>query len=83
MKVMPFLSVMKYGWHYSNAGIGMLRLLWSEDYRYLIRGNRLIYACGCMSTGIASIGFGRTKSGIRSTYGCGLHPGARPLNTLV
>ena len=30
MKVMPLLFVLKYGWHYSNAGIRVLRLLWSE-----------------------------------------------------
>ena len=30
MKVMPLLSEMKYGWHYSNADIGTLHLLRAE-----------------------------------------------------
>lgn len=45
MKVMPRLSVMKYGWHYFNAGIGTLRLLWSELFLYPLKGYRLKYAC--------------------------------------
>ena len=36
-----------------------------------------------LSVVITSIGFGRTKSQIRSAHGCGLHPGAHPLTTLV
>ena len=36
-----------------------------------------------LSVVVASIGFGRTKSTVRSAFGCGLHPGAHPLTTLV
>ncbi len=82
MKVMPFLSVMKYGWHYSNACIGMLRLLRSELFLYPLKGFRLkmsVYACGLTSTGITSIGFCRTKSTrIHTAAGCGLFPGDTP-----
>lgn len=48
MKVMPRLSVMKYGWHYFNAGIGTLRLLRSELFLYPLKGYRLKYACLCL-----------------------------------
>ena len=50
MKVMPLLSEMKYGWHYSNAGMGMLRLLRSELFLYPLRGYRLKNACLCLRT---------------------------------
>ena len=82
MKVMPLLFVMKYGRHYSNARIGMLRLLRSELFLYLPKGYRLkmsVYACGHTSTGITSIGFCRTKSTrIHTAAGCGLFPGDTP-----
>ena len=82
MKVMPFLSVMKYGWHYSNAGNEMLRLIRSELFLYPLKGYHLktsVYACGLTSTGITSIGFCRTKSTrIHTATGCGLFPGDTP-----
>lgn len=50
MKVMPFLSVMKYGWHYSNAGSEMLRLIRSELFLYPLKGYCLKKACLCLRT---------------------------------
>ena len=50
MKVMPLLSVMKYGWHYSNAGIGMSRLLRSELFLYPLKGYCLKNVCLCLRT---------------------------------
>ena len=50
MKVMPFLSVMKYGWHYFNAGIGMSRLLRSELFLYPLKGYRQKNVCLCLRT---------------------------------
>ena len=45
MKVMPLLSVTKYGWHYCNAGIGTLCLLRSELFLYPLKGYRLKNVC--------------------------------------
>ena len=37
MKVMPFLFVAKYDWHYSDAGMEMLRLFRSELFLFLLK----------------------------------------------
>ena len=37
MKMMPFLSVAKYDWHYSDAGMEMLRLFRSELFLFLLK----------------------------------------------
>lgn len=50
MKVMPFLSVMKYGWHYSNADIGTLHLLRSEMFLYPLKEYRMEKVCLCLRT---------------------------------
>ena len=50
MKVMPLLFVIKYGWHYFNASMGMLRLLRSELFLYSLKGFRLKNACLCLRT---------------------------------
>jgi len=50
MKVMPFLSLMKYGWHYSNAVLEMLRLLQPELFLYPLKGHRLKNVCLCLRT---------------------------------
>ena len=50
MKVMPFLSVMKYGWHYFNAGMGTLRLLRSELFLYPLKEYRMEKVCLCLRT---------------------------------
>lgn len=50
MIVMPLLSVMKYGWHYSNAVNEMLRLIRSELFLYPLKGYRLKNVCLCLLT---------------------------------
>ena len=84
MKVMPFLSVMKYGWHYFNAGMGTLRLLRSELFLYPLKGFRLKNACLCLRTHVHRYNEHRILPYkihlIHTTAGCGLFPGSA-LNT--
>jgi len=53
------------------------RCLLAASPRFMTIGKTLTLqiAAKGLSVVITSIGFGRTKSKVRSAYGCGLHPG--------
>ena len=79
MKVMPLLFVMKYGWHYSNAVLEMLRLFRSGLFLYPLNEFHLKNVCLCLRTHVHGDSEHRILPykihSIHTAAGCGLCPG--------